>query len=172
MQPRWRGTVAWTMALAAAFACRLAFGLSHDFWFEDETQIFLIGVRHHATGAWPYFGPDVVWTRSQIPGALQGLLVGLPMDVIAVPEAPFVLLVPFAALALAARAREGPGRFAVAAGAMAAGALGSGSLLLPTLWRFGADAGTGGVQRNLRPHLVAPWVLATIAGRFLSFASL
>jgi len=271
MQPPWRKTVLWTMALAAAFAFRLAFGLSYDFWLEDQTQIFLIGVRHHATGAWPYFGPDVVWTRTQIPGALQGLLVGLPMDVIAVPEAPFVLLnvlstatlallcayvcrrlpslpawlvfgwalaapwtlnysthvvnpsyvlpgsilfflgfletfpatsggvlrlplaaalmgfgvcwvmqlhlswvllVPFAALALAARAREGPGRFALTAGATVAGALVSGSLLLPTLWRFGADAGTGGVQRNLHPHLVTPWVLATTAGRFLSFASL
>jgi hypothetical protein len=258
-------------ALAAAFAFRLAFGLSYDFWFEDQTQIFLIGLRHHATGAWPYFGPDVVWTRSQIPGALQGLLVGLPMDLVPVPEAPFVLLnvlsmaalcllcayvcrrlpslpawlvfgwaltvpwtlnysthvvnpsyvlpgsvlffigfletfpatsaalvrlplaaalmgfgvcwvmqvhlswvllVPFAVLALGARAREGLRPFAVAVGAAAAGALVSGSLLLPTLWQFGADAGTGGVQRNLRPHLVGPWVLVTTAGRFLSFASL
>jgi hypothetical protein len=57
-------------------------------------------------------------------------------------------------------------------GAAAAGALVSGSLLLPTLWHFGADTGTGGVQRNLRPHLVGPWVLVTTAGRFLSFASL
>ncbi len=271
MPSRWRTPIVWTTGLAAAFAFRLAFGLTYDFWFEDQTQIFLIGLRHHATGAWPYFGPDVVWTRSQIPGALQGLLVGLPMDLLPVPEAPFVLLnvlstatlallcayvcrrlpslprwlvfgwaltvpwtlhysthvvnpsyvlpgsilfflgfletfpatsggvfplplaaalmglgvcwvmqvhlswvllVPFLALALAARAREGLGRFAIVAAAAAAGALVSGSLLLPTLWRFGTEAGTGGVQRNLHPHLVGPWVLATTAGRFLSFASL
>ena len=41
---------------------------------------------------WPYFGPDVVWTESQIPGALQALLVGLPFDVLPIPEAPYVFL--------------------------------------------------------------------------------
>ncbi len=87
-----RTIVAWTVFLLAAFAYRLGFGLCSEFFFEDETQIFLIGLRHHATGAWPYFGADIVWTHSQIPGALQGLLVGLPMDLVPVPEAPFVLL--------------------------------------------------------------------------------
>jgi hypothetical protein len=80
------------LLLIAAFAFRLAFGLCSEFWSEDETQIFLLGLRYHATGEWPYFGPDVVWTRSQLPGALQALLVGLPLRVASVPEAPFVLL--------------------------------------------------------------------------------
>jgi hypothetical protein len=89
------------LALLAAFAFRLAFGLSSEFWFEDETQIFLLGFRHHATGQWPFFGADVVWTKSEIPGALQALLVGVPLDVVSAPEAPFVLLnlLSFAALA-------------------------------------------------------------------------
>jgi hypothetical protein len=87
--------------LAALFAFRLYFGLSSKFFFEDETQIFLLGLRYYATGEWPYFGPDVVWTRSEIPGALQGLLVGLPLRIAPIPEAPFVLLnlLSFAALA-------------------------------------------------------------------------
>jgi hypothetical protein len=91
---------AWGLALAAAFLFRLGFGLCSEFWFEDETQIFLLGLRYHSTHAWPYFGPDVVWTRSEIPGALQALLVGLPMDLLPAPEAPFVLLnlLSFAAL--------------------------------------------------------------------------
>ena len=55
-------------ALSALFAFRLAFGLSRPFFYEDETQIFLLGLRYHATGHWPFFGPDVVWTRSEIPG--------------------------------------------------------------------------------------------------------
>ena len=84
--------LAWTAFLLGAFAYRLGFGLLSEFWFEDETQVFLIGLRHHATGAWPYFGADIVWTHSQIPGALLGLLVGVPMDIVPVPEAPFVLL--------------------------------------------------------------------------------
>src|ERR1700750_2577346 len=78
--------------LGACFVFRLLFGLSREFFFEDETQIFLLGFRFHATGAWPYFGPDVVWTRSEIPGALKPLLVGLPLHLLAIPEAPFVLL--------------------------------------------------------------------------------
>jgi hypothetical protein len=93
-RPRRRVTtiLLWTAFLLAAFAYRLGFGLCSEFFFEDETQIFLIGLRHHATGSWPYYGADVVWTQSQIPGALQGLLVGLPMDLVPAPEAPFVLL--------------------------------------------------------------------------------
>jgi hypothetical protein len=93
-RPRRRVTtiLLWAAFLLAAFAYRLGFGLCSEFFFEDETQIFLIGLRHHATGAWPYYGADVVWTQSQIPGALQGLLVGLPMDLVPAPEAPFVLL--------------------------------------------------------------------------------
>ena len=59
---------------------------------EDETQIYLLGLKYHSTHAWPYFGPDIVWTKSQIPGALQALLSGLPLDVVALPEAPYVLI--------------------------------------------------------------------------------
>ena len=82
----------WITALAALFLFRLLFGLSSEFFFEDETQIFLMGLKYYATGHWPYFGPDVVWTHSEIPGALQPLLVGLPMRLAPVPEASYVLL--------------------------------------------------------------------------------
>ena len=79
-------------ALVAFFVFRLLYGLSSEFFFEDETQIYLMGLRYYATGEWPYFGADVVWTKSEIPGALQALLVGFPLKIAAVPEAPFVLL--------------------------------------------------------------------------------
>jgi hypothetical protein len=82
----------WVLILSGLFVFRLLFGLSSEFFFEDETQIYLIGLRHYATGQWPFFGPDVVWTKSEIPGALQGLLVGVPLTLAPVPEAPFVLL--------------------------------------------------------------------------------
>src|SRR5256885_16066508 len=65
----------WALLLAALFAFRLWFGLSREFFFEDESQIFLIGFRYYGTGEWPYFGPEVVWTKSEIPGGLQGVLV-------------------------------------------------------------------------------------------------
>src|SRR5712675_84428 len=94
---RWR----WAVILGVCFLFRLAFGLSREFFFEDETQVFLLGLRYYATGAWPYFGPDVVWTRSEIPGAMQALLVGVPLRILPIPEAPFVLLnlLSFAAIA-------------------------------------------------------------------------
>jgi hypothetical protein len=264
---RWRVP----LILAACFACRLLFGLSREFFFEDETQIFLIGFRYYATNAWPFFGPDVVWTRSEIPGALQGLLVGVPLQVLAIPESPYVLLnllsfaavcalawyacehlphtprwliwgwfltipwtiqfsahlintsyilapsivfflgffeavpsfslrripppvafgmmglavtwllqihmswpllLPFAAAAWLIRRGDGPGALAIDAGAFAAGALIPGAVLLPTLARYGLNAGSGGVLRNLHPHWVSPWIIATTLARFLSFGSL
>lgn len=94
--------------LAALFVYRLGFGLSSEFWFIDEQQIYLIGLKFYSTGAWPFFGPDLVLKGMeriyQIPGALQGLLVGVPFFVAPVPEAPFVLLnlLSFAALVLLA----------------------------------------------------------------------
>jgi hypothetical protein len=78
--------------LLLLFAYRLAFGLATEFWFVDDLQVYLIGLKFYTTGQWPFFGPDLVFPSiSQIPGALQGLLVGLPFFVAPVPEAPFVL---------------------------------------------------------------------------------
>ena len=264
---RWRVL----LLLGACLAFRLLFGLSHAFFFEDETQIFLLGFRYHATGAWPFFGPDVVWTRSEIPGALQALLVGLPLRMLAIPESPFVLLnllsfaaisalawytceqlpkaprwliwgwfltipwtlqfsthiintsyilspaivfflgffeaapsfslrrvslptafavmgfsvawimqihmswpllLPYALVAWLSRRSDGFRALAIAGAAFAAGALMPGLLLLPTLARYGIHAGSGGVLRNLHPHWVNPWIIATTLARFLSFASL
>jgi hypothetical protein len=77
--------------LCGVFLFRLGFGLCSQFWADDERQVYLIGLKFYATGAWPYFGPDVA-SGVQVPGALQGLLVGLPLVAAPVPEAPFVLL--------------------------------------------------------------------------------
>jgi hypothetical protein len=90
------------LAFAVAFALRLAFGLVSEFWGDDELQIYLIGLQFYTTGIWPLFGPDVVYTQTQIPGGLQGLLVGGPLWVAPVPEAPYVLLnmISFASLLL------------------------------------------------------------------------
>jgi hypothetical protein len=82
----------WSIALAGVFVFRLLFGLSSDFFFEDQTQVYLLGLRHYATLEWPYFGADVVWTKSEIPGALQPLLVGVPLRIVPLPESPFVAL--------------------------------------------------------------------------------
>ena len=261
----------WALILLALFAFRLFFGLSREFFFEDETQVFLLGLRYHSTGEWPYFGPDVVWTRSEIPGALQALLVGVPLRAAPYPEAPYVLLailsfcalaafawyvgahrpsaprwlvwgwlltipwtiqfsghlinssyilpgalvfflgffesvpalslrripsavahammgfgiswvmqihmswpllMPFAAFAWLSRRHMGAGALATGALAFAAGALLPALLLLPTITRFGATTGSGGVLRNIHVHGENPWTLVTTLARMFSFASL
>src|SRR5262245_44980532 len=90
--PKWQRRLLWVAELAAIFAFLLFFCLSSNLLSEDQSQIFLLGLNYYATGAWPYYGPDVVWTKSQIPGALQALVVGLPLKVVAAPEAPYVFV--------------------------------------------------------------------------------
>jgi hypothetical protein len=75
----------------AAFLLRMALSVRY-YWDEDARQIYLLGLKWFTTGAWPYFGPDVVYTQSQIPGALQGILVGGPLFLAPIPEAPLVLV--------------------------------------------------------------------------------
>lgn len=91
-------------ALTALFVFRLLYGLSMPFWFEDERQVYLVGLQSFARGEWPYFGADVVWTGGQVPGALLGWLIRLPLSIRAAPESPvvFLNLLSFAALALLA----------------------------------------------------------------------
>ncbi len=43
--------------VAACFVYRLAFGLSSDFWTEDERQVYLIGLQSYARQAWPDTAP-------------------------------------------------------------------------------------------------------------------
>lgn len=80
------------------FLFRLFFGLWQANWMEvDYFQTYLIGLKFYTTGAWPYFGPDVnglenLSFQSQIPGAMEGLLIGLPFHLLRIPEAPFILL--------------------------------------------------------------------------------
>jgi hypothetical protein len=93
------GPPGFALLLTLAFLFRLGFGLCLPFWTDDEKQLYLVGLKFYCTRAWPFFGPDVTNTI-QIPGALQGLLIGLPLFVVPAPEAPYVLLnlVSFAAL--------------------------------------------------------------------------
>ena len=107
------GRAAATVFVAAAFVLRLLFGLLYEFWADDELQIFLIGLQYATTGEWPYFGADVVYSQTRIPGALMGLLVGAPLRLVGAPEAPYVLLNVLSACALALLAwyigRRNPG---------------------------------------------------------------
>lgn len=80
------------------FFIRLIYGLSVNFaevntkYLQDYTQIYLLGLKFYTTNFWPYFGPDITYTFSQIPGGLQSILVGFPFYFLSVPEAPFYFI--------------------------------------------------------------------------------
>ncbi|HET9869674.1 MAG TPA: hypothetical protein VFR02_04140, partial [bacterium] len=84
------------LALLGAYLFRLGFGLSMPFWPDDQKQTYLIGLKCYTTGTWPYYGPDVNGSEtaytSQLPGALEGLVIALPLKLLPIPEAPFILL--------------------------------------------------------------------------------
>src|SRR6476660_788517 len=112
-----RKNLSFIVVVLFLFLFRLAFGLSSEFWFEDERQVYLVGLKHFTTHAWPYFGPDVT-NQIQIPGALQGLLISFSLFILRIPEAPFILLnlLTFSSLCLMAwyctkRLPEAPGWF-------------------------------------------------------------
>jgi hypothetical protein len=98
-----RDVFLFTLLLTLAFLFRLAFGLCSEIWFVDQQQIYLIGLKYYTTGLWPYFGPDVAG-GIQLPGALQGLMVGLPLRLLPIPESPYIWLnlLSFAGLCLLA----------------------------------------------------------------------
>jgi hypothetical protein len=83
--------------LFCVFAFRLFFGLCQSEWNDpDEKQTYLIGLKCYATGSWPTFGADAAGSessyQSQIPGALEGLMIALPFFVLPIPEAPYLWL--------------------------------------------------------------------------------
>jgi hypothetical protein len=79
------------LGLGLSFLFRLGYGLCSDIWFIDQQQVYLIGLKYFCTGDWPYFGADV-GRHIQLPGALQGLVVGLPLRVFSIPESPYLFL--------------------------------------------------------------------------------
>ncbi|MGB3616634.1 MAG: hypothetical protein WBA12_00820 [Catalinimonas sp.] len=84
-----------TWAAVGAAALLLLFrtyvGAQINFSHEDYDQVYLMGLQNALTDAWSYWGPDVVWSRTRLPGALQGLLVGVPLWLTRRPYAPLVL---------------------------------------------------------------------------------
>jgi hypothetical protein len=81
------------LLLVGVFAMRIYYGLSLELRTADDVQVYLLGLKFFTTGQWPFFGPDVCHeTQTQLPGALQGLLVGVPLVFTRQPEAPLILV--------------------------------------------------------------------------------
>lgn len=84
--------------LLAAFLLRFFFGLYAPPVTdrEDYVQTYAIGLKAYTTQTWPYYGPDVQGPetsfKTQIPGALEGLLIAVPLAIWPAPESPFFFL--------------------------------------------------------------------------------
>jgi hypothetical protein len=62
---------------------------------EDDLQSYLIGLKAFTTGTWPFYGPDMMTFTSyqgQMCGALEGLLISIPLHLWPIPEAPYLFL--------------------------------------------------------------------------------
>ena len=96
--------------LLLAFLFRLLFGLYTPSVTADEDylQTYLIGLKAYTTHTWPYFGPDVYGYDTsfvtQIPGALEGLLLEWSFRLWPAAMSPFLFLnlLTFTALTLLA----------------------------------------------------------------------
>jgi len=83
----------------AAYLFRLGFGLLSPpiLTISDATQSYLIGLKSYTTNTWPYFGPDTEDPsegsfKAQCPGALEGLMVAVPLWMWPDPLCPYLLV--------------------------------------------------------------------------------
>lgn len=80
------------------YGCRLLFMysgyLKNYSWLDngDESHIYMLGLKFFTDGAYPYWGPDVVYSSSYLVGGLQGLLVGIPLFIWVHPFSPYLFL--------------------------------------------------------------------------------
>jgi hypothetical protein len=88
--------------IAGLIIFRFIYSLANEFWakVDDVLQIYLIGLKSYTTHSYPYFGADLVYNQSQIPGALQGYLVSCGWYIWKIPEAPYIVLNILVTLAL------------------------------------------------------------------------
>src|SRR5205823_2954449 len=91
-----------SVLVAGIIVFRFLYSITNEFWakVDDVLQIYLIGLKSFTTHSHPYFGADLVYNQSQIPGALQGYLVLAGWYLWRIPEAPYILLNILLALSL------------------------------------------------------------------------
>ena len=83
---------------------RIFIGIQINFSHVDYEQIYLIGLEYAFNDNWSFWGPDVVWSKTRLPGAMQGILAGVPIQLFKHPYSPIILsnIISFAGLMLLA----------------------------------------------------------------------
>lgn len=69
---------------------RIFVGIQINFSHVDYEQIYLIGLEFAFNDSWSYWGPDVVWSKTRLPGAMQGFLAGIPLKIYHHPYSPII----------------------------------------------------------------------------------
>jgi len=78
------------LSVVFLFCLRCFLGIQINFSHRDYEQIYLMGLENALSGKWSYWGPDVVWSYTRLPGALQGLLAGIPLKLVKHPYSPII----------------------------------------------------------------------------------
>lgn len=101
-----------TILLVSILVCfRIFFGIQINFNHEDYEQIYLIGLEYAFNDTWSYWGPDVVWSETRLPGGMQGFLAGFPLQVYNHPYSPIFFSNLLSAIGLILLALYGKKRF-------------------------------------------------------------
>jgi len=79
-----------TLLVFTLLIFRIMLGIWTNFAHEDYIQIYLLGLENAYSGLWSYWGPEIVWSQTRLPGAMQGLLAGLPLRVTGSAYAPII----------------------------------------------------------------------------------
>jgi hypothetical protein len=109
-------------------------------------------------------------TQRRIPLWLCNSLMGFALLWTAQFHLSWIVLPPLLAVSLLYQARAGGRNIAPALGFTLLGAVPPGIFLLPTLWKFGPGAGSGGMENAVALHYSNLLSFFTVLGQFLSFA--
>ena len=90
---------------------RICLGIQINFSHIDYDQIYLIGLEYVFNDNWSYWGPDVVWSKTRLPGAMQGFLAGFPIQLVEHPYSPIVFSNILSTIGLVLLALYGKKRF-------------------------------------------------------------
>lgn len=106
-----KSTVRFIGLIFILFVFRLYFGLQSNFTHWDYHQLYLMGLKQYTTGIFPYYGPDVVWSQTQIVGGLQSYLISIPLMIYPHPASPIVFVNILCFMSLSLLAWYGTKRF-------------------------------------------------------------
>lgn len=106
-----RKTLVTAFIIIILLVFRIFLGIQINFSHIDYDQIYLIGLEHAFNENWSYWGPDVVWSKTRLPGGMQGFLAGFPIQVFKHPYSPIIFSNILSALGLILIAFYGKKRF-------------------------------------------------------------